>query len=467
MGAKKIRDGSPPQVGHFSRRRLLQVGGLSTVGLGLPHLLWADEQRERAAPLRPAKSCIMIVQQGGPSQIDTWDLKPDAPAEIRGPFRPISTAVPGVQVCEHLPRLARLADRYCLIRSMWQPSADHFAGMHICLSGRTNPSENAPYFGSVVAKLRPTSRNMPSYVWLQNMEYDAGPRYQTGGFLGSAYAPLRIGTYMDNPSAPDFRVKAFDPPDGVSTEHLLGRRKLFAELGTPANPPGSAADAMRRVQERALDLVTGPEARQAFDLNQEPAIVRERYGLHPLGQNLLLARRLIEAGVRLVSLHAWTGVAPGEKLVTVNVWDGHGGIDYIGNTFGTGTYGLSFMLSRLDQAVSALLEDLNQRGLLSETLVAMLGEFGRSPTIVKQGRDHWPHCYSAMLAGGGVRGGTVYGASDKHSAYVKDRPVSPEDFGATLLSALGIPLSTRMNPDGFTDPASPGQPLTDIFDDRV
>jgi hypothetical protein len=446
---------------------LFQVGGLSLVPLRLPQLLWADVERKREAPRGPAKSCILIVQQGGPSHIDSWDVKPDGPAEIRGPFRPISTTVPGVQVCEHLPRLARLADRYCLIRSMCQPSADHFAGMHICLSGRSNPPESAPYFGSVVARLRPATENMPSYVWLQNMEYDAGPRYQTGGFLGSAYAPLRIGTYLDNPSAPDFRFKAFDPPDGVSAEHLRGRRTLFDKLAGAPTSAGHVADAMRRVQERALDLVTGPQARQAFDLDQEPLFIRERYGRHPLGQNLLLARRLIEAGVRLVTIHAWTGIAPGEKLITVNVWDGHGGIDYIGNTFGTGTYGLSFILPRLDQAVSALLEDLNQRGLLSETLVAMLGEFGRSPAINKQGRDHWPHCYSAMLAGGGVRGGTVYGASDKHGAYVQNHPVSPEDFGATLLTALGVPLNTPLNPDGSAYPASPGQPLREILDGEL
>jgi hypothetical protein len=297
------------------------------------------------------------------------------------------------------------------------------------------------------------------------MEYDAGPRYQTGGSLGQAFAPLRVGTYLDNPSAPDFRVKAFDPPAGVTTEQLLGRRRLLADLDPSATPLGQtrAGTSVRRLQERALDLVTGPEARAAFDLDREPAAVRERYGRHPLGQNLLMARRLIEAGVRLVSIHAWTGVAPGAKLITVNIWDGHGGIDYIGNTFDTGTYGLRFILPRLDQAVSALLEDLGQRGLLQDTLVAMLGEFGRTPTISKQGRDHWPHCYSAMLAGGGVRGGAVYGASDKHAAYVKDRPVSPEDFGATLLSALGISPGTRLSPDGFTNPASTGQPISDLF----
>jgi hypothetical protein len=432
---------------------LLQLGGLSMVPLALPQLLRAEVGRTGG----PAKSCIMIVQQGGPSHLDIWDLKPDAPVEIRGPFRPIATRVPGIQVCEHLPRLAQLSDRCCLIRSMRQPSADHFAGMHICLSGRSEPPENAPYIGSMVSRLRPATRNIPSYIWLQNMEYDAGSRYQTGGSLGQAYAPLRVGTYMDNPSAPGFRVKNFDPPEGVSAGQLLGRRQLLGSLDPAATGPGRAGDTMCRLRERALDLVTGPEARRAFDLEHEPAALRERYGRHPLGQNLLLARRLIEAGVRLVTIHAWTGVAPGAKMITINVWDGHGGIDYIGNTFGTGTYGLRFILPRLDQAVSALLEDLEQRGLLSDTLVAMLGEFGRTPTISREGRDHWPHCYSAMLAGGGIHGGMVYGASDKHGAHVKDRPVSPEDFSATVLSALGIAPETRLGADGFTLPASTGR----------
>jgi hypothetical protein len=465
MRKDKSRNGLPYGADGISRRRLLQVGGLSLLPLGLPQLLGAQTLRDPRRSAGPARSCILIVQQGGPSHLDTWDLKPAAPAEIRGPFRPIRTRIPGAHVCELLPRLAGLSDRYCLIRSMRQPSADHLAGMHICLSGRSNPPENAPYLGSIVARLRPTTRNIPAYVWLQNMEYDAGPRYQTGGSLGQAYAPLRVGVYQDNPSAPDFRFTAFDPPAGVSAEQLADRRRLLAGLdrAAPRLAKTSASETTRRLRERAFDLVTGPEARQAFDLSREPSAVRERYGWHPLGQNLLLARRLIEAGVRLVTIHAWTGVAPGAKLVTVNIWDGHGGVDSIGNTFGTGTYGLGFILPRLDQAVSALLEDLDQRGLLSETLVAMLGEFGRTPTISKQGRDHWPHCYSALLAGGGVRGGQVYGASDRHGAYVKDGPVSPEDFGATLLSALGIAPGTRLAPDGFTNPASTGQPVPGLL----
>jgi hypothetical protein len=448
----------------ISRRRLLQIGGLGMLNLSLPQLLSARPAASARSRGGAEKSCIFIIQQGGPSHIDTWDLKPDAPEATRGPYKPIATRVPGMQVCELLPRMARLSDRYCLIRSMTQPLGDHGGGMHVCLSGRSNPASDAPYIGSIVAKVRPATRNVPSYVWLQNMEGDAGARYLTGGSLGPAFAPLRVGQGLDNPSTPGFRVKAFDPPAGMSAQQLDERRQLLRSVDS-AGPKdqSSAAARLQGLQERAFDLLTGPEARQAFDIEREPATVRERYGMHPLGQNLLMARRLIEAGVRLVTIHAWTGLAPGTKLVSVNIWDSHGGVDYIGSSFGTGTYGLSFILPRLDQAVSALLEDLEQRGRLQDTLVVMLGEFGRSPQIAKMGRDHWPHAYSALLAGGGVRGGTIYGSSDKIGGQVKDRPVNPEAFTASLFHALGVPPETRLSPDGFTNPASTGVPIEDLF----
>jgi hypothetical protein len=209
--------------------------------------------------------------------------------------------------------------------------------------------------------------------------------------------------------------------------------------------------------------VTGPDARRAFDLDREPAKARERYGRHPLGQNLLMARRLIEAGVRLVSVTAWAGTPPTEKFRNVQTWDMHGNGAGLGSIFGTGAYGLGWALPRVDEAVSALLEDLQARGLLETTLVVMVGEFGRSPRVVNAGRDHWPSCYSALLAGAGIRGGRVYGASDRHGAYVRERPVRPEDFGATLFQALGVPPETRLGADGFTHPASSGQPIQDLL----
>jgi hypothetical protein len=230
-------------------------------------------------------------------------------------------------------------------------------------------------------------------------------------------------------------------------------------------PTKPAAQSLTRFRGQALELLTGSAARRAFDVSGEDPRLRDRYGRHPLGQNLLLARRLIEAGVRLVSVVGWCGLAPGDKFLSIETWDMHGnaGIDIFGN----GWNGLGWALPCCDQAVSALLEDLHQRGLLDSTLVVLAGEFGRTPRISRGasaiGRDHWPRCYSAMLAGAGVRGGAVYGRSDRQAAYVMDRPVVPEDFAATLLHALGIPAATPIHPDGFSARASAGSPLLDLF----
>jgi hypothetical protein len=447
-------------VRQWSRRQLLQTGGVGLLGLGLPELLWARAAGGRS--LRGGeRSCIFIVQYGGASHLDSFDLKPAAPPEIRGPYRPISTAVPGIRIGELLPRLARLAGHYCLVRSMSHGNGGHDGGMHVCMTGHSAPAADTPYYGAVMARLRPATRNIPSYVWLQNLAGDVQPRYLTGGFLGAAYAPLRVGTDLDNPSAANFRMTAFDTVPDVPAARLLGRRDLLAAVAPTSR---HALDAlatlrMRHFQERAVELVTGPQARRAFDLGREPAAARDRYGRHPLGQNLLLARRLIEAGVRLVSVTAWAGTPPGERFRNVQTWDMHGNGAGLGSIFGTGAYGLGWALPRVDEAVSALLEDLQARGLLDSTLVVMVGEFGRSPRIVNAGRDHWPACYTALLAGAGIRGGQVHGASDASGAYVRDNPVSPEDFGATLFTALGVPPETRLGLDGFTQPASTGRPV--------
>ncbi len=447
----------------LGRRQLLQLGGISVLGLGLPDLLRASPGGSLASRGTP-KSCIFIVQYGGCSQIDSFDLKPDATAEIRGPFKPIATSVPGTRICEHMPRLARMADRYCLVRSMTHGNSGHDGGMHVCMTGHSQPVENTPYYGSVVAKLCPPSGNVPPYVWLQNLAGDVQPRYLAGGFLGAAYAPLRVGTDLDNPAAPGFKVKSFDPPADVPTSRLLDRQKLLARVeGAGQSPTGHEPANMGKYREKAVDLLTGPEARVAFDLDGEAARTRDRYGRHPLGQNLLMARRLVEAGTRLVSVTAWTGLPPGEKFRNVQTWDMHGTGPGLGSIFGAGAFGLSWALPRVDEAVSALLTDLEDRGLLETTLVVLVGEFGRTPRVSADGRDHWPACYSALLAGAGVRGGLVHGSSDKTSAYVKDSPVRPEDFGATLFHALDVPPETKLGADGFTKPVSAGKPVLDIF----
>jgi hypothetical protein len=453
-------------LGYLSRRQLLQVGGIGMLGLGLPELLQARAPIAAASGSRAAaKSCIFIVQYGGASHIDSLDPKPDAPDKMRGPYKPIATSVPGMQLGELLPRLAKLADRYCLVRSMSHGNAGHDGGMHVCMTGHSAPVPDTPYYGAVMAKLRPSQRNIPSYVWIQNLAGDVQPRYLTGGFLGPAYSPLRVGTDLDTPANPNFRMKAFDPPADVPVDRLRQRQQLLGRVEPDGNRlvQTSSGSALRRFQERAVELVAGPEARRAFDLDRETPAVRDRYGRYPLGQNLLLARRLVEAGVRLVSVTAWTGLPPGEKFRNVQTWDMHGNGASLGSIFGTGHFGLGWALPRVDEAVSALLEDLEQRGLLDSTLVVMVGEFGRTPTISNAGRDHWPHCYSALVAGAGVRGGQVYGRSDKNGGYARDNPVSPETFGATLFHALRVAPETRLGLDGFTHPASTGTPILDLF----
>jgi hypothetical protein len=450
-----------------SRRRLLSAGAIGMLGLGLPDLLRADASA--AGRTRPGseKSCIFVCLYGGPSQIDLWDMKPDAPDGVRGPYKPIATATPGVRITELMPRLARLSSRFCLVRSMTHRQPEHTRANAMLLSGQSSPAADAPALGSVVAKLRPATRDVPSYVWLQKFGGGASPpdaAYLGGGFLGPAWAPLAVGTkdHTQDPSAPGFRVTVLDAPADIPAARLAVRHDLLGRLDAGGEAFGRAGSTYASYRERAFDLVTRPAARRAFDLNSEPGNVRDRYGRHPLGQHLLMARRLIEAGVRLVGIVAWCGLAPGDKYLSVETWDMHGNGTPI---FGTGWNSLGWAAPRLDEALSALLDDLAARGLLDDTLVVAAGEFGRTPKIDAggKGRDHWPHCYTALLAGGGVRGGRIYGASDRHAAYVKDCPVSPEDFAATVLTALGVAPETRLGADSFTRPASTGTPITDLL----
>jgi uncharacterized protein (DUF1501 family) len=458
----------PHRTAALSRRRLLEVGGVGLLGLSLPGLL---ERRAAAASRHSDKSCIFIYQYGGLSQLDSWDPKPNAPEEQRGPYKPIATNVPGFQVGELMPRLANLADKYCVIRSLSHKVPVHDVANRMLLAGHSQPPGDAPSLGAILSRVKPTAASLPSHVWLQKFGGGAAPpdpAYLTGGFLGMAHAPLVIGhAHDDNPAEPGFRVKAFDTPEGFPLERLTERRSLLNRFRAGDDPLAEhvRCQTLAGFQERAYDLLAGPAARQAFDLEQETEAMRDRYGRHPLGQNLLLARRLIEAGVRLVSVVAWTGLAPNDKFLSVETWDMHGNAGI--GIFENGWNGLGFALPRCDEAVSTLLEDLDDRGLLDTTLVSLVGEFGRTPAISKGasaiGRDHWPNCYSGMLAGAGIQGGAVYGESDTRAAYVKDRPVSPEDFGATVLHAIGIDPATRLSPDGFSRPASEGQPLLELF----
>jgi len=461
----------------LSRRRLLQAGGLGLVSLATNGMVAARVEAKPSATVGAAdKSCIFLLLCGGPSHLDTWDLKPDAPDEIRGPYKPIATAVPGMQLSELHTRLATMTDRFSLVRSMTHPGniSNHFDAMHNCLSGQEQAPADSPYLGSILSKLRPSERNIVWYAWLIKCVGDpvfCAPNIGTGGHLGAVHGPLFIGAADNHPNMPNFR-----PPDLFGPTDADRMRELNSLLDgldpTAATRDGGdqAAKDWHDLRRKAFELAVDPRGRQAFELDREPAKVRDRYGRHPLGQNLLLARRLVEAGMSFVTVNGWTGPAPegagGGARPVSSSWDMHGGHMGMGNAFGTGSYGMGWCLPKLDEALSALLEDLDQRGLLERTMVVAVGEFGRSPKINTKGapgRLHWPQCYSAILAGGGIRGGAVYGASDKTGAYVKSDPVRPQDLGATIYKAMEVPLTVKLGKDGVSNPITTGEPLLKLF----
>jgi len=415
------------------------------------------------------KSCIFVLLCGGPSHLDMWDMKPDAPAEIKGPFKPAQTTVPGMRISELHSQLPKLAKHLCLIRSMTHVGniSNHFDAMHHLLSGEANAPLDSPYMGSILAKQRPSQRALASYVWLIKCVGDpvfCAPGLATGGNLGPQYAPLFVGDANLNPSHPNFKA-----PDSLipaeAPDRLLARQGLLEGINQGG---GSTMEGWKGVQRRGFEMATSTETRQAFEMDREDPRLRDRYGRHPLGQNLLLARRLVESGVGFVVVNGWAGKSPSDKLggPPASSWDMHGSNMGMGNAFGDGSYGMGFCLPRLDQALGALITDLKDRGMLENTLIVALGEFGRTPKIipgVNPGRQHWPQCYPALLAGGGVKGGMVYGESDKIGAFVKDKPVRMQELSATIYHALNVPYESRVTKEGLTKPLTSGTPL-DIFE---
>ena len=456
----------------ISRRRLLQAGGLGALNLTIPGMVAArvpggQTSRDGAAE----KSCVFILLCGGPSHLDTWDLKPAAPAEIRGPYQPIATTVPGMRISELHPRLAKLTKHFSLIRSMTHPGniSNHFDAMHNSLSGQAGAPADSPYIGSVLSKIRPSQRNVASYVWLIKCVGDpvfCAPNIGTGGSLGAPFAPLFVGSAENNPAKPGFKAPDVFAANETS-ERMHGRRQLLENI--ERNNSEKQRGNWEELHRRGFELATASGPRQAFDIEHEDPHMRDRYGRNPLGQNLLLARRLVESGVGFVTVNGWTGPSPGQTGggPPSSSWDMHGAEMGMGNAFGNGSYGMGWCLPVLDTALSALLIDLQERGLLNSTLVVVVGEFGRTPRINQNqgipGRQHWPHCYSAILAGAGIRGGMVYGESDKIGAYVKDKPVRPQDFSATLFHALGVPFESRLTRDGISRPLSTGEPILELF----
>ncbi len=462
-----------------SRRQFLQAGAMGALNLAVPGLVIGKDKFDASGKaVASKKCCIFVLLCGGPSHLDTWDLKPDAPSEIRGPYKPIRTKVPGMHLSELHPMLAKVTDQFCLIRSMSHPGPinNHFDAMHNLLSGqliervKEGQPDGLPYIGSVVAKHLPSPNNLVSNAWLIKCvgpPVFCAPNIGSGGYLGSAYAPVFIGSADNHPAMPNFRPpEIYDMGDPA---RLWERRKLLSDMESNRLADNPQAKDWSDLREKAYDAMTRPEGRQAFDLSREPLAVRERYGMNPLGQNLLLARRMVEAGVRFVTVNGWVGPAPGEKAggPPSSSWDMHGGNMGMGNAFGAGSYGMNFCLPRLDQSLSALLTDLKDRGMLDDTLVVAVGEFGRTPIILTKGppgRQHWPQCFSAIAAGCGIRGGAIYGESDKTGSAPVSDPVTPQDLHATVLHALGVPLNELGMNTGITRPPfSTGKPVMGLF----
>jgi hypothetical protein len=449
-----------------TRRRFLQFGGLSLFSGGLLHTLAGQA---RAARRGTAKACIVLFQVGGPYQCDTFDPKPLAPAEMRGPFKPIATNVTGIRLTEALPQIAKHADKFAIVRSVNHTIRCHNPAIYCSLVGREANAPLAvssqtaakrsdhPHYASIINRLRPTTSTLPHHVIIPDVTVN-GPAKSPGllaGYLGAAYDPFVLGR---DPAAPNFRVEGVGLPDEVDRERLTGRHGLLQDFDQQqrAVEKHGGALALDTFQQKAVSLLTSPRTKRAFDLTQEPPRLRDRYGRHSVGQSTLLARRLVEAGVPFVSVFSHTNIEQ-------DSWDTH-----------TQHYQRSkALLPPADQTFSALLEDLAVRGLLDETLVVWMGEFGRTPRMGVQvsnngnnteGRDHWCNCYSVALAGGGVKGGCVVGSSDWIGGYPKERPVHISDLAATIFHALGVdPRSEVRDLQGQPHVICDGQPVQELF----
>jgi hypothetical protein len=428
-----------------TRRELLQVGYSGFLGLGLPSIL-AATQRPTAIPAaaqpiatspgEKPRQVLIVFLTGAASHHDTFDMKPAAPAEVRGEFQPIATSVPGLQICEHLPQLAKRAHKYALVRSFSHSDNNHLMSTHYVLTGELQPGgffdkvasrTDWPCYAAGVAYLRPPQDGIPSGVHLPTYLLE-GPLTWPGqhaGLLGAKYDPWQI---VGDPNAANFKVDHLSLGGGLDVQRLADRQQLLSQVNQQQQRLAELAVSQRLSAERdlALSLLTSQRLSRAFELQHETVQTRDQYGRHTTGQSLLLARRLIEVGVPVVQVN----------IGRVQNWDNHG------NIFPTLK---DRLLPPLDQGVSALLDDLEQRGLLDNTLVAMFGEFGRTPKINNQkGRDHWGPCFFGLFAGGKVQAGKVIGKSDKEGAYPATKPYSPHYLGATIYQALGISPDTEV-----------------------
>ncbi|SIO62078.1 Protein of unknown function [Singulisphaera sp. GP187] len=461
-----MNDGCPEYrvVNRLSRRSLLKVGTAGFAGLSLPTLLRAAESR--GLPSK-AKHVIFLHQFGGPSHLDTFDMKPDAPDGIRGEFKPIASRQPGIMLSEHLPRFSKTIGKFAQVRSVHHRMKNHNSATYYSLTGHAPPLDDIrlrdtqelyPAYGSTVAKLMPVDDPaIPTFMSFPHILRDGSVTPgQTASFLGKPFDPFFVG---QDPAAADFRLPELSLPSTLPLERLDDRRNLLRMIDAQGDllEWSGTARGIDAFYDRALTMLASPKVKQAFDLSHEPAKLRDAYGRTTYGQSCLLARRLIETGVRFVTVY-YSNTIGGR---------GNGGWDTHGDNFNQLKNGL---LPITDLTVPTLIDDLQSRGLLDETLIVWMGEFGRSPKISNtakfgaNGRDHWPQCYTVLFAGGGITPGAIYGSSDRIGAYPASDPVSPDDIAATMFWALGIDPATEVY-DTLRRPLpiAAGKPITQIF----
>jgi Protein of unknown function (DUF1501) len=436
---------SPKMELELSRRTLIKAGAAGLFSLNLPGLLQAEKLKTAIGA--KAKSVIFLFQWGGPSHVDMLDMKPNATDKIRGPYKPIQTSCPEIQISERLPELAKHMDKVTLVRTMTHTMTNHNSAGYYALSGHAPPTDDQrlrdslelyPAYGSVVDHLAPNKNGLPTFVSYPHAIRDGSiTPGQHASFLGKRHDPL---FFTEDPNSPNFRLPELSLPTGLSYERLQRRREMQKLVDAQSRVMEYSAEA-RGLEEhyvKAVEMLTSDKVRKAFDLTSESPKLRDKYGRTTYGQGCLLARRLVEAGVKLVTVYFSDTI--GGRSSTEGGWDTHGFDN-------TRMFPIieKYHLPMTEQTLPTLLGDLEERGLLEDTLVLWMGEFGRTPRINgNQSRDHWPNCYTALLAGGGVKRGYVYGSSDASGMYVADHPVRPEDLAATVYELLGIPADAEI-----------------------
>ncbi len=443
-----------------TRRSFLQVGTAGLAGMALPSLLGLESAGAVEPRRDRIRNCITIFLVGSPGHLDTWDMKPDAPAEVRGHFRPIRTNVTGIQICEHFPLMARMMDKVALIRSLHhRTGATHENGQRWMMTGHDfNADSVQPHTGSVVSRVFGQKSELPANVILPGEigNTGAGPLHgQTAGHLGSAHEPFVLRA---DPAQPNFRVADLEVPNGQSGARLDARRRLLGQLDQLQRRTETRSTQMHSsAYERAFGLLTSRRAKEAFDLNREAAPLRDRYGRNTFGQSCLLARRLIEGGVRCVTVNHF------DTVFNLSCWDMHADGGGLNNTYKDYE---RHLCPQFDLGFTALIEDLDRRGLLAETVVAVLSEFGRTPRLNgRGGRDHYPNAWTNFLCGGNIRGGQVVGATDRIGSRPHDYPVEPPQILASIYHGMGINLDTTMMPGPGERPVRliDAQPIRQLF----